>query len=77
MLNKTSWQRASLNDIACAELEPHANGDTGRFSVTGDVVHLRPQAAVMIGMAFHELATNAVNMGRSPFVECRSSRARF
>ncbi|MDC3955522.1 AAA family ATPase [Polyangium jinanense] len=63
LLNETSWQGASLRDIVCAELAPHANGDAGRFSLTGEEVHLRPEAAVTLGMVFHELSTNAAKYG--------------
>ncbi|MDI1432550.1 AAA family ATPase [Polyangium sorediatum] len=63
LLNQTSWQSASLRDIVCAELAPHANGDAGRFSLAGQDVRLRPEAAVTLGMVFHELSTNAAKYG--------------
>ncbi|MDI1476521.1 AAA family ATPase [Polyangium sp. y55x31] len=63
LLNETSWQGANLHDIVCAELAPHANGDAGRFSLTGQDVRLRPEAAVTLGMVFHELSTNAAKYG--------------
>ncbi len=63
LLNETSWQGAGLRDIVCAELAPHADCDAGRVRVTGEDVRLRPEAAVTLGMAFHELATNAAKYG--------------
>ncbi|MFS8066916.1 MAG: sensor histidine kinase, partial [Byssovorax sp.] len=63
LLNETSWKGASLHDVVCAELAPHANGDAGRFSLIGEDVRLRPEAAVTTGMVFHELATNAAKYG--------------
>ncbi|HTN83873.1 MAG TPA: AAA family ATPase [Sorangium sp.] len=63
LLNQTSWQGASLRDIVCAELAPHASCDAERVRVAGEDVRLRPEAAVTLGMAFHELATNAAKYG--------------
>ncbi|KYF88955.1 protein kinase, partial [Sorangium cellulosum] len=63
LLNQTSWQGASLRDIVCAELAPHADCDADRVHVTGEHVRLRPEAAVTLGMAIHELATNAAKYG--------------
>jgi PAS domain S-box-containing protein len=63
LLHETSWKGASLHDVVCSELAPHASGDAGRFSLAGDDVRLRPEAVVTIGMVFHELATNAAKYG--------------
>jgi predicted ATPase/two-component sensor histidine kinase len=63
LLHEASWQGVSLHDVVCTELAPHANGDAGRFSLAGKDVRLRPEAAVTIGMVFHELATNAAKYG--------------
>jgi two-component sensor histidine kinase len=63
LLHEASWESASLHDVVCSELAPHANGDAGRFSLTGEDVRLRPEAVVTIGMVFHELATNAAKYG--------------
>ncbi|XXX75433.1 AAA family ATPase [Sorangium sp. So ce134] len=63
LLNQTSWQGADLRDIVCAELAPHADGDADRVRVAGEEVRLRPEAAVTLGMAIHELATNAAKYG--------------
>ncbi|MDI1442592.1 AAA family ATPase [Polyangium sp. 6x1] len=63
LLNQTSWQGASLRDVVCAELAPHAHGDAARFRLTGEDVRLRPEATVTLGMVFHELSTNAAKYG--------------
>lgn len=67
LLTAQNWEGASLFDILAAELRPYGGGreDGGaRFSLTGDQdVRLRPKAAVALGMAFHELATNALKYG--------------
>ncbi|KQW70633.1 hypothetical protein ASE17_17305 [Phenylobacterium sp. Root77] len=67
LLTAQNWEGASLLDILAAELRPHGGGREGggaRFTVHGDQdVRLRPKAAVALGMAIHELATNALKYG--------------
>ncbi len=63
LLNESSWKGASLRDVVGIELSPHGGGEASRFSLTGEDVRLRPEAAVMVGMVVHELATNATKYG--------------
>ena len=67
LLTAQNWEGASLFDILAAELRPYSGGRQGggaRFTIQGEQdVRLRPKAAVALGMAFHELATNAVKYG--------------
>lgn len=67
LLTAQNWEGASLFDILAAELRPYGGGRQGggaRFSLQGDQdVRLRPKAAVALGMAIHELATNALKYG--------------
>lgn len=67
LLTAQNWQGASLFDILAAELRPHGGGRQGggaRFTLLGDQdVKLKPKAAVALGMAIHELATNALKYG--------------
>jgi two-component sensor histidine kinase len=63
LLTERSWKEASLADILEAEMEPHGP-DAGRFLLRpGAEVRLSPKAAVALGMAIHELATNAAKYG--------------
>lgn len=67
LLTAEHWRSASLVDILSAELRPHAGGRKGggkRFTLQAERdVRLSPKAAVALGMAFHELATNALKYG--------------
>jgi PAS domain S-box-containing protein len=63
LLNRTCWTGASLRDILMQELIPYTGGVGCRFTLEGDDVHLEPVMAVTLGMAFHELTTNAAKYG--------------
>jgi two-component sensor histidine kinase len=63
LLNRSCWTGASFRDILMQELTPYAAGDSPRFTMEGGDFHLEPVIAVTLGMAFHELATNAAKYG--------------
>lgn len=63
VLNKSGWHDASLREVLETILAPHGAGPNLRFEVCGEDVRLGPTSAVALGMAFHELATNAVKYG--------------
>src|SRR5262249_7062923 len=42
---------------------PYRDEERERFTVEGPAVHLEPKRALALGMAFHELATNAARHG--------------
>jgi two-component sensor histidine kinase len=62
LLNETHWEGASLRTILETELRPYMTAP-GRVGIAGPDVHLAPKEAVVLGMAFHELSTNAVKYG--------------
>src|SRR3712207_4599661 len=62
LLNETHWEGASLRTILETELGPYATGTT-RVELEGPEVHLEAKPAVVLGMAFHELTTNAAKYG--------------
>ncbi|WP_373325082.1 PAS domain-containing protein [Methylobacterium organophilum] len=68
VLTEDTWQTASLNGLLENELRPYAESagaglpDT-RVSLDGPPVDLPSEIAVPIGMAIHELTTNAVKYG--------------
>ena len=65
LLTRENWESAGLLDVVQAALEPFgiANGRSERFRVTGENVRFPPKSALALGIAFHELATNAVKYG--------------
>jgi PAS domain S-box-containing protein len=65
LLTRENWQSAGLLDLIKEALEPFgvANGRKERFLITGDNIRLPPKATLALGIAFHELATNAVKYG--------------
>jgi len=62
LLNETLWEGASLRTILEAEFKPYA-ADSSRIHLDGPTVDLPARLAVVLGMAFHELATNAAKYG--------------
>jgi two-component sensor histidine kinase len=65
LLTREKWQSAGLFDIVRGALEPFgiADGRSERFNVTGKNFRFPPKAVLALGIAFHELATNAVKYG--------------
>jgi len=63
LLTEAAWQGASLGEVVGRTLAPYgANGRVGTPASPPEV-SLRPNAAVTLAMAFHELATNAAKYG--------------
>ena len=65
LLTRENWKNAGLLDVLSDALKPF--GDVGsranRIVIRGVNVRLSPQAALALGIAFNELATNAVKYG--------------
>jgi two-component sensor histidine kinase len=63
LLSLEAWQTVTLRDIVKEELKPFTTGDSVNINLDGPVIHLEPRAALAMGMAIHELTTNAVKYG--------------
>ncbi|GEO18614.1 sensor histidine kinase [Microvirga aerophila] len=62
LLNETHWEGASLRTILETELGPYTT-PSSRIRIDGPEIDLPARVAVVLGMAFHELTTNAVKYG--------------
>lgn len=60
LLTREGAQRARIGDLLAAELETAALGEV---EAEGPPVWLDPNAAQLLGMAFHEMVTNAAKHG--------------
>jgi two-component sensor histidine kinase len=63
LLTLDNWEGASFEGVVRRALRPWREEGNTRFHVEGPAVHLEPKRALALGMAFHELATNAAKYG--------------
>ena len=63
LLTRTQWEGASLRDIIEEQILPFQEANNRRIQLNGGAVDLSPEQAVVLGMVFHELLTNAVKHG--------------
>jgi two-component sensor histidine kinase len=61
ILVQESWFGASLHDLVKSHMGHHL--DARQVMIDGPMVVLRPEAAQNLGLALHELATNAAKFG--------------
>jgi PAS domain S-box-containing protein len=63
VLTHENWDSAELRDVVWAALRPHCAPGREHFTVGGPDLRVRPQSAVALSMALHELCTYAVKYG--------------
>lgn len=65
LLSQDNWASAGLHDLIDGALEPFGvtDGRNERFTVEGANIRLPPKVALALGIAFNELATNALKYG--------------
>jgi len=65
LLTRKNWESAGLLDVVNDALEPFGvtDGRAQRIVITGEKILFPPKAALALGIAFNELATNAVKYG--------------
>lgn len=59
----SAWVGIGLRELVAAQLKPFLAESGDRIAVAGPDVHVSPTAAQTIGLAVHELATNAAKYG--------------
>ncbi len=57
------WNGLTLEELIAAELAPYVTVGSERVQIEGVAVRVVPDAAVALGLIFHELVTNAVKYG--------------
>ncbi|MBC7520386.1 MAG: PAS domain-containing protein [Sandarakinorhabdus sp.] len=57
------WERLGLGELVAGELQPYVGRIDGQLSTSGPNVPLSSHVAQALGMALHELATNAAKYG--------------
>jgi len=65
LLTRENWRSAGLVDVLHDALEPFRGLDdqSGRVEINGENIRFSPKAALALGIAFNELATNATKYG--------------
>jgi len=65
LLTRENWKGARLHDLVNATMEPFGitDGRSERIVITGKNIRIPPKVTLALGIAFHELATNAVKYG--------------
>lgn len=62
-LVKNEWRHVGIDDLADGQLAPFVDTTSERIRLDGPAARVKPDASQAIGMAFHELATNATKYG--------------
>jgi PAS domain S-box-containing protein len=73
LLTQSQWTSALLRDILAGELDFYQDTMRQRVFLHGNPVQLAPKATLALGLAVHELATNAAKYGALSVPEGRLS----
>jgi len=63
LLTDADWSTATLSDIVRKEADPYEQQEKERIRMTGPDLQLSAKEALSLGMAIHELTTNAAKYG--------------
>ena len=63
LLTSSDWGPTRIEALIAAELAPYAQGHESAVDLEGPAVDLAPNDALLLGLAIHELATNASKYG--------------
>jgi two-component sensor histidine kinase len=63
LLSQSNWSHAPIGEIVHSELAPYMEGNEAHVDVSGPDISLAPNDALSLGLAIHELATNAAKYG--------------
>ena len=71
LLSQSDWSNAALRSVVERELAPYIQPDAQSVEISGDDFSLAPNDALSLGLAIHELATNAAKYGALSVAEGR------
>ncbi|MFA7584842.1 MAG: CHASE domain-containing protein [Novosphingobium sp.] len=63
LLSESDWRDVPLRDVVVSELAPYLDPDDSHVDLDGPVVPLAANDALSLGLALHELSTNAAKYG--------------
>lgn len=63
LLTQSDWGTTPIRDLVEAELAPYARQNDAKLEIEGPDVSVAPNDALSLGLAIHELATNAAKYG--------------
>lgn len=63
LLSESDWKNAPIDQIVHSELAPYMEGSDNHVEMSGPEISLAPNDALSLGLAIHELATNAAKYG--------------
>ncbi len=63
LLSQRDWNDAPLREVVVSELAPYLDPDDSHVDLDGPDIALAPNDALSLGLALHELATNAAKYG--------------
>jgi PAS domain S-box-containing protein len=63
LLVQENWHGAGLRDLLRSQLGPYADTEFTQITIDGPAVLLKPETAQNLGLALHELASNASKYG--------------
>lgn len=71
LLSQSDWSNAPLGDVVKSELAPYMEGNESHVEMSGPDIRLAPNDAMSVGLAIHELSTNAAKYGALSTIEGR------
>ena len=63
LLTQSDWGTTPVRSVVDAELAPYVQTEDHRIEISGPDIQLAPNDALSLGLAIHELATNAAKYG--------------
>src|SRR5262249_4958341 len=61
LVSRENWNEVPLREVITEQLKPHEAGE--QVEISGPDIHVKPVAALALGLVVHELTTNAAKYG--------------